>query len=346
MTIATTEGVRGPVSRLPVGQEWAMDAAVWSLRRGRVAQAQLIVGPPDAGVAAFAEVVAMAQFCERPASDGLPCGACRGCEGVLRRTHPDVHWTTAEGRLGIDEARAIVASTHMRPVAGVASVFVVEGCERLTGPAAAALLKTLEDPPGPALFLFLASSPEQLEPTLRSRCLPVRLRPMPGPELAAWLLHQRTDLTEDQARVISQRSDGWPLRALALAERRSDAAEPGPAQALVSGLLSRTPGEAVAAAAALSTAGVSPALALAAVRDALVHGHGLSSQLGPASVLEWRQIEDLIVACPPSVWARAIPDCLSAVEAADANVNSLLNWHILFIRLQRLRRACYASRRT
>lgn len=320
-----------------------MRVAVRGLRQGRVGQAQLLVAPADGGAVAVAETIAMAQVCARPAADGVPCGDCAGCVAVRQRTHPDLHWSASAGSLGIDEVRAIVAATQRRPVLAAVSVFVLEACERLTGPAAAALLKTLEDPPGPVLFLFLTGVPEGLEATLRSRCLPLRLRPMDRATLAAWLRQERPDLSEQAAAALSRDAGGWAPRALALAAHWGEpAVAPTTAEPLVRGLLAESLEAAASAAVALAGAGAGPHAALSAVRDALLGSCGLSEDIPPASDLPRSHIDALVRACPPRVWAEALPVCLRAVEAAEANVNPTLNWQVLFIRLQQIRRTCYA----
>jgi len=327
------------VSHLPIGQAEALGAAVSALRRGRVAQAQLIVGPAGAGKGLFAETVAQAQFCRQPDPLGLPCGTCRACTTVAAGAHPDVHWTPAAGKLGIEEARAISAAARMRPAYAEASVFIVEACERLTGPAAGALLKTLEDPPGPALFLFLASHPEQMEPTLRSRCLPVRLRPVQPGELVAWLLEQRPGLPESRAAEFSSSAGGWPGRALALADAQPPTGpnEWRPGSAIVQGLLAQTLAAAVQAGVGLAEHRVSPALALAALRDAFAHHHGVPTAL---SGLLPQEIAQLAAAWQPGALLRVGEACLAASRAEEGNVNVALNWEVLFIRLRRVRDAC------
>lgn len=291
------------MSLLPIGQEEALDAALRALRRGRVAQSQLIIAPSGPARSIFAETVARAQFCEHPDHSGLPCGTCPACVGVIAHTHPDLHWTALEGKLGIDEARVISGATRVRPATAAVSVFVVEACERLTAPAAAALLKTLEDPPGPTLFLFLAAHPEQMEPTLRSRCLPVRLRPV----------------AVDAVRGPTTVETGGLM---------------------VKGLLSQTVTEAVISAITLAESGTAPSLALAALRDAGVHHLGLISAIGAATFLEPEQIAEIAGAWSLRALAGVSGPCLRAVEAAEANVNAALNWQVLLLRLQRVRDAC------
>jgi len=60
------------------------------------------------------------------------------------------------------------------PHEGEVRVFIVEEATSLAPPAANALLKTLEEPPARTLFVLCTTAPEQLLPTIRSRCQRVR----------------------------------------------------------------------------------------------------------------------------------------------------------------------------
>lgn len=87
-------------------------------------------------------------------------------EGIKTVGNPDLYVRTYQG-FGIDEARELRARASSRALSG-RRVFVV-ATPSMTGEAQNALLKTLEEPPGDALFFFITPSPQTLLPTLRSR---------------------------------------------------------------------------------------------------------------------------------------------------------------------------------
>jgi DNA polymerase-3 subunit delta' len=71
-------------------------------------------------------------------------------------------------------------------------VFIIGDAERLVPQesaeaAANALLKLLEEPPAGAVFILTAADPRRLLPTIRSRVVPLRLNPLPGAEVKAFL---------------------------------------------------------------------------------------------------------------------------------------------------------------
>ena len=333
---------------LPAGQEGVLGSALAAARRGRVAQAWLIAGPAGVGKRTAARAMVGAQLCTAPHADGSPCGRCAACAALLAGRHPDVHWTDAQGKLGVDEARAMGRAAALRPDAAV-SAFVVEACERLTGFAAAALLKTLEDPPGPALFLFLTEHPDRLEPTLRSRCQILRLRPLPLPDLAAWLRSGAAPTpSAEEADAVALASGGIVGRALGLlrpsgtsAAASGDPPDPSPGAALEAALAASTLGEALTAAARLAEGRTPAEEMLAVLRDLfLVKRRLLQPAGGPAGALR----ADALASLAPSwsdkaLWA-ACQACAEATEASAFRVNALLNWERLLLYLQQLRDAC------
>jgi hypothetical protein len=322
-----------------VGQEDALAAALGTVGRGRVAHAQIIAGPRGSGKGLFAETLARAQFCTALDRGGMPCGSCVPCRLAAAGTHPDLHWHAADGKLGIDEARDIGRAAALAPYEAECSVFVVEGCERLTGPAAGALLKTLEEPVGPVLFLLLTEHPDQVEATLRSRCVHVRLRPVAAPRIAAWLAEVRPDLSPERVREVATACRGLPGVALDLA---ADAGQDssGAGDAVVRALGASGAGPVARAAAELATGGASPERAFALLRDEWLAGRGLLGGIQPAGDAPADALPTICAAWPAGTLARAGWACLEASEAGDANVNAALNWSVLLERLRRLRTSC------
>lgn len=124
-----------------------------------------------------------------------------------------------------------LAST--RPAMGSRRVFLIGDAELLvpqeSSPEAAnALLKVLEEPPAGTTFILTARDPDALLPTLRSRLLPARLRPLPEEQVIEFLLaNANTD--EAHARSAARLAQGSIGRALAFLPNGE---EPGPLEAL------------------------------------------------------------------------------------------------------------------
>ena len=86
--------------------------------------------------------------------------------------NPDIYVRTYR-HFGIEEARELRERASLKPL-GLRRAFVIAS-PSVNREAQNALLKTLEEPPGNALFFFIVPSPESLIPTFRSRVHMLRL---------------------------------------------------------------------------------------------------------------------------------------------------------------------------
>lgn len=135
---------------------------------------------------------------------------------VVERSHPDLYLLEPVGdQIRIDEVRALRHDLHMRPFEAERRVYLVFSAESMNPGAADALLKDLEEPPSYAVFLLVAGDPEQLPPTIRSRCQPVPFH----------RLSERTILAEIERRAAGRgRASAERGRASAGAVRSEDEA--------------------------------------------------------------------------------------------------------------------------
>ncbi|MFA5787596.1 MAG: DNA polymerase III subunit delta' [Actinomycetota bacterium] len=192
------------------------EAAVESLRRmvsaRRVPHALLFAGPSGTGRGTVATALAAALNC---AADG--CGGCESCAKVARGVHPDVHVIEPEGeQLLVEEVRAVREEAFRSRHEGRAKIFIVREADRMNATAANALLKVLEEPPADVVFVLLASSPEDLLPTVRSRCRSIDFHDASPAEVRRALV-DRYGVAEEQAVWAVAAAQGRLGRAVALA---------------------------------------------------------------------------------------------------------------------------------
>ncbi len=147
-----------------------------AIERGRVPHAYLFSGPPGAPLCDMALALACAMNCQRQRGEG--CGECDACAKIVAGIHPDVVTLVREGAANIvpiESVRSqVIARIGLPPHEADTRVFVVEEATAMAPPAANSLLKTLEEPPPRTLFVLCTTAPEQLLPTIRSRCQRVR----------------------------------------------------------------------------------------------------------------------------------------------------------------------------
>ena len=138
-----------------------------ALESRRISHAYLFVGPASSGKRDVALEFSRRLFCEA----GGDCRRCGNCRRIDHGNHAGVTvYAPGEGRtvFDIDTVRDVCERSHFSR--DHAFVAILEGADRLTVPAANALLKTLEEPPGEFILILLAASTGSLLPTIVSRC--------------------------------------------------------------------------------------------------------------------------------------------------------------------------------
>jgi DNA polymerase III delta' subunit len=205
------------------GQPVAL-AAVEAMLASHVPHALLLVGPTGVGKTTLANDLAAALLCRAPDAADRPCGECRSCRAVDHRNHPDLHRLAPSGAGGVipiggrDErgVRDLVAELALMPVEGGHRVAIIEAAHRMTEDAQTAFLKTLEEPPSGAVLILCADDEERLLPTIRSRCVRLRLGPVPRRDVEA-IVVDRGLADAAQAARLARISGGRPGVALAYA---------------------------------------------------------------------------------------------------------------------------------
>lgn len=214
-----------------VGHQRARAGLARAVAAHQVSHAYLFTGPESIGKTALALEFAKLLVCERPDLEaGAPCDSCSACRKVASGNHPDVMLVTPqEGKrlLGVDVVREVVVRmANLAPSTGAWRVFILPDVERMTENTVNALLKTLEEPPAGVVLLLTSSEPENLLPTLLSRCQVVPLRPLSADEVAV-ALERQYGAKADDARELAALANGrlgWAVRALEKPELREERA--------------------------------------------------------------------------------------------------------------------------
>lgn len=186
-----------------------LPASLAAARRGELYPSVILDGGgPEARRRAALEL-ARALLCEAPPG-ARPCGVCRHCRRIVwpgeaeGAFHPDfqVLERDLKASTSVDATREMLRTAQVSPYEARGQVFAVASAESLTGEAANALLKTLEEPhlSAPRHFFLLSPSRLDLLPTLRSRSLAIFLGPAEAVDPAA---------VEPLARAFAAAAAAW-----------------------------------------------------------------------------------------------------------------------------------------
>ena len=165
-------------------------------QHGRLSHAVILTGEGDKVQAA--RYIAAAHLCR--AESGRPCLQCNACRKVLDRIHPDVTEVQDSERkeLPVETIRALRQDAYIRPNEGRRKVYLFTDCAQLNERDQNVLLKIVEEGPPYAAFVFCADAVHALLPTIRSRCVELR---MDAPPLDA----QEDEAAAELCRVIARR---------------------------------------------------------------------------------------------------------------------------------------------
>lgn len=150
--------------------------------RGALSHALILSGTGDLFSAAHFSAAAL----ECSAAD-KPCLACAHCRKVFSGIHPDVRVVrdAEHAEISVEVIRDVRTDAFVRPNEGACKVYLFPDCALLNEKDQNVLLKTVEEGPPYAAFLFCAENPSVLLPTIRSRCAEVKIPPPEAAEEAA-----------------------------------------------------------------------------------------------------------------------------------------------------------------
>ena len=192
-----------------IGHEWAVDMLKKHVIHDTTRHAYLFAGPPGLGRRTLALRFAQALNCQTPIEAGIPCGECRDCKQIASMQHADLTVTQAEaegGTMKVDQIRDARKTLTYKPYQSKYRVALFLRFQEANDSAANALLKTLEEAPSYAVLILTADNPEQLLPTIVSRCEVLRLRPLKVEQVRQAL--EDKGFESGQSNLISHLSGG------------------------------------------------------------------------------------------------------------------------------------------
>lgn len=151
-----------------IGQEHVTRTLQNAIERGRVHHAFLFCGGRGTGKTTTARILAKALSCDN-APTPQPCNVCPACVEITQGTSVDVQEIDAASQNRVEDIRDLREAIRYAPVRGKKKLYILDEVHMLSTSAFNALLKTLEEPPPHAVFVFATTDPHKLPQTILSR---------------------------------------------------------------------------------------------------------------------------------------------------------------------------------
>ena len=197
-----------------IGQEAMVRTLTNAFATGRIAHAFMLTGVRGVGKTTTARLLARAlnnqtDVIDRPSLELTAHG--RHDAAIMAGQHMDVMEMDAASHTGVNDIRDILESVRYGPVEARYKVYVLDEVHMLSNQAFNALLKTLEEPPPHAKFIFATTEIRKVPVTILSRCQRFDLRRV-EPDI----------LVEHLARIAGKEGMAVEADALALIARAAE----------------------------------------------------------------------------------------------------------------------------
>ncbi len=159
-----------------------------SIKGGRISHAFIFSGPRGVGKTTMARIVAKSLNCAYGPTDS-PCGKCDNCREIQGGHAFDVMEIDGASNRGIENIRELRENIAFAPVKSRYKIYIIDEVHMLTKEAFNALLKTLEEPPPHAVFIFATTEIHQVPETILSRCQKYYFKKMTVEALVTHLRH-------------------------------------------------------------------------------------------------------------------------------------------------------------
>ena len=152
-----------------VGQEFVVATLKNAIQSGKIAHAYLFSGPRGCGKTSSARILAKALNCAHGPS-ATPCEECTSCKEITKGSSLDGIEIDGASNTGINDVRQIKDEIMFPPNSSRYKIYIIDEVHMLSTPAFNALLKTIEEPPEYAIFIFATTELHKVPATIKSRC--------------------------------------------------------------------------------------------------------------------------------------------------------------------------------
>jgi DNA polymerase III subunit gamma/tau len=211
-----------------IGQEAVVRTVSNAFETGRIPQAWILTGVRGVGKTTTARILARALNYEQP--DGSVKGPTIymptlgvHCQAIMESRHMDVLEMDAASHTGVDDVRQINDSVRYAPASARYKVYIIDEVHMLSTAAFNAFLKTLEEPPEHAKFVFATTEIRKVPVTVLSRCQRFDLRRVEADVLMKHLANiaakESVEIEPEALGIIARAAEGSVRDSLSLLDQ-------------------------------------------------------------------------------------------------------------------------------
>ena len=190
----------------------------------RIAHAFLFTGVRGVGKTTAARIVAKGLNCLKNNHPTIaPCGVCESCLAAQNDRHVDIIEIDAASHTGVDDMRELTEGVRYKPSVGRFRIYIIDEVHMLSNQAFNALLKTLEEPPDHAKFIFCTTEIRKIPITVLSRCQKYDLKRVSTSEIINHLKmickNEKVEIDTESLNLLARSSEGSVRDSLSLLDQ-------------------------------------------------------------------------------------------------------------------------------
>ena len=207
-----------------IGQSATVRILTNAFELNRIAHAFLFTGVRGVGKTTAARIVAKGLNCLNKDNPTIaPCGKCSSCIAAENDRHVDIIEIDAASHTGVDDMRELTEGVRYKPSMGRFRIYIIDEVHMLSNQAFNALLKTLEEPPEHAKFIFCTTEIRKIPITVLSRCQKFDLRRVSVSEIINHLKmiceKEKVAIDLESLNLIARSSEGSVRDSLSLLDQ-------------------------------------------------------------------------------------------------------------------------------
>ena len=210
-----------------IGQDAMVQTLSNAFAAGRIPQAWILTGVRGVGKTTTARILARGLNYQPPEGEGGPTVTMPSegvhCRAIIESRHIDVLEMDAASHTGVDDVRAINEGVRYAPVSARYKVYIIDEVHMLSKSAFNAFLKTLEEPPPHAKFIFATTDIRQVPVTILSRCQRFDLRRVESSVMIAHLTKicglEGVEIDPEALSLVARAAEGSVRDALSLLDQ-------------------------------------------------------------------------------------------------------------------------------